>query len=201
MTASPPFRLARAAVFAVVCLGLSVAAHRLAGGSVTPPVAVLGLVLAFGAAAGVSGRERSLAVILPLLVGMQAALHVLFSLSHAPAVHEVLGHAHGALGHTPAGMDGMAASGLAPGLGMLVAHGWAAGLTALWLARGEAALWALLRGLTVRLCRVLIVRASPVHEPVAVVEAPEPGRLRSAALAFAVPRRGPPLTRVSLSSG
>ncbi len=48
------------------------------------------------------------------------------------------------------------ASGLVPGFGMLVAHGWAIGLTALWLARGEAVLWTLLRRLAVRLLAVLL---------------------------------------------
>ncbi|MEU6717378.1 MFS transporter [Nonomuraea sp. NPDC046802] len=182
MTASLMFRLARAAVFAVVCLGLSVLAHLLGGGSVAGPVMAAGLLLAFGAAAAAAGRERSLAVILPLLAGMQVVLHVLFSLSHAPVAHAALGHAH---------------QGLAPGAGMLVAHAGAAGLIALWLARGEAALWGLLHRLAVRLCRVLlVVFPHPVHEPVAVVTAPEPGRLRSVALAYAVPRRGPPFTQV-----
>ncbi|WP_406314624.1 MFS transporter [Streptosporangium sp. NBC_01639] len=187
MTASLPFRLARAAVFAVVCLGLSVVAHRLGGGSVSAPVAAGGLLLAFGAAAAASGRERPLAVIFPLLVGLQAALHVLFSLSHAPAVHDAIGHAH--------------TSGLAPSVGMLVAHAWAAGLTALWLDRGEAALWGLLRRLAVRLRLVLVAYLQPVHKPVAAVAAPEPGRLRSALLASAAPRRGPPHAQVPLLSG
>jgi hypothetical protein len=197
MTASLPFRLARAAVFAVVCLGLSAAAHLMGGGSVSAPVAAAGLLLAFGAAAAASGRERPLAVILPLLAAAQAALHVLFSLSHAPAVHEALGAAHGVLGH----VHGEPGPGLAPSVGMLVAHAWAAGLLGLWLARGEAALWGLLHRLAARLCRVVLAYLRPVHEPVAVLAAPEPGRLRSAVLAHAAPRRGPPLTQVPAHSG
>lgn len=187
MLASLPFRLARAAVFAVVCLGLSVLAHRLGGGTVSAPMAAGGLSLAFGAAAVASGRERPLAVILPLLGGVQAVLHVLFSLDHAPAAHDAMGHTH--------------MSGLAPSMGMLVAHAWAAGLTALWLARGEAALWGLLRRLTTRLRLVLVAYLRPVCAPVVVVVAPEPGRLRSALLASAVPRRGPPYAQVPLLSG
>ncbi|MEU6785027.1 hypothetical protein ABZ912_38050 [Nonomuraea angiospora] len=62
MTASLPFRLARAAAFAVVCVALSVLAHLLDGGSVAGPVVAGGLLLAFGAAAvsprGVNGRWR-----------------------------------------------------------------------------------------------------------------------------------------------
>ncbi|MFC4530552.1 MFS transporter [Sphaerisporangium dianthi] len=187
MTAALPFRLARATVFAVVCLGLSVAAHRLGGGPVSTPVAAGGLLLAFGAGVAASGGERPLTVIFPLLAGVQAVLHVLFTLGHTPAAHHVTGHTH--------------MSGLAPSAGMLVAHAWAAGLTALWLARGEAALWGLLRRLAVRLHPVLVACLQPVHKPIAAVAAPEPGRLRSALLAFAAPRRGPPHAQVSCYSG
>jgi hypothetical protein len=38
-----------------------------------------------------------------------------------------------------------AAFAVVPGVGMLAAHGLATVMTALWLARGEAALWSLLR--------------------------------------------------------
>ncbi|MEU6785028.1 hypothetical protein ABZ912_38055 [Nonomuraea angiospora] len=121
-------------------------------------------------------------MILPLLAGVQVVLHVLFSLSHTPAVHTALGHAH---------------PGLAPSVGMLVTHAGATGLIALWLARGEAALWGLLHRLAVRLYQVLLVIfPQPIHEPVAVVTAPEPDRLRSVAPAHAAPRRGPPFTQV-----
>ena len=121
------FRLARAAAFSVVCLGLSVTAHVLAGSSVSASSAAGGLALAFLTALAVSGRERTTAVILPVLVALQVALHLLFSFAHAASPVEMAGHAHSAL---------------LPGLGMLVMHGWAVGLTSLWLARGEAALWA-----------------------------------------------------------
>ncbi|GAA3120875.1 hypothetical protein [Nonomuraea salmonea] len=39
--------------------------------------------MAFAAAYPLAGRERSLAVILPLLAGLQVLLHLMFSLSHA----------------------------------------------------------------------------------------------------------------------
>ncbi|MFF3443328.1 MFS transporter [Streptosporangium sp. NPDC002721] len=188
MPATLPFRLARAAAFAAVCLGLSVMAHVLAGGSVSVPTATVALVLAFVAALAVSGRERTLAVILPLLAGVQAGVHVLFSLAHAasPAeMAEMIGHVH---------------SGLLPGLGMLVAHGWAVGLTALWLARGEAVLWALLRRLGARLRRVLVVVVTPAYAPFLTADAIEPGVLRSAALRYVVSRRGPPRI-VTVTSG
>lgn len=206
MTASLSFRLARATVFAVVCVGLSVAAHHVGGGSVSAPVLAGGLLLTFCAALAASGRERPPLVVLPLLGGLQAALHVLFSLSHAPAaqmaggqmagVHMAGGHL--LTGHAVAGYiaGGPGQMGLVPSGGMLVAHCWAAVLVGLWLARGEAALWGVVRRMAVRLCRVVLVQLQPFDEPVVVVAAPEPGRLRSAVLAHAAPRRGPPFTHV-----
>ncbi|MGR6913412.1 MFS transporter [[Actinomadura] parvosata] len=170
-----PFRLARTAVFAVVCLGLGVVAHVLGGASVPAPAMVAALGLAFAAAYPLSGRERSFAVILPLLAGLQVALHLLFSLSHAASPQALAGHLH---------------SGLVPGLGMLVAHGLAVGMTALWLARGEAALWSLLRRLAVRLLVIwLPLLSTPFSTPLCPSEPPV---LRSAVLRHVVSRRGPP---------
>ncbi|MDP9842372.1 MFS transporter [Streptosporangium lutulentum] len=171
------FRLARAAAFSAVCLGLSVTAHVLAGNQVSAPSAAGGLALAFLTALGASGRERTPAVIMPVLVGLQAVLHLLFSFAHATSHVEITGHVH---------------SGLLPDLGMLVAHGWAAGLTSLWLARGEAALWAMLRRLDVRLRLLLVVCADPAYTAFLPSRTAEPAILRSAILRHAVSRRGPP---------
>ncbi|MEV0613516.1 MFS transporter [Nonomuraea sp. NPDC050404] len=170
-----PFRLARTAVFAVVCLGLGVAAHLVGGASVPAPAMVAALGLAFAGAYPLAGRERSLAVILPLLAGLQVVLHLLFSLSHTASPQALAIHLH---------------SGLVPGLGMLVAHGWAVGLTALWLARGEAALWALLRRLAVRLLVIwLPLHTTPFSTPLCTTG---PRVLRSAVLRHVVSGRGPP---------
>ncbi|MEV7013359.1 MFS transporter [Streptosporangium sp. NPDC051022] len=185
LPATMPFRLARAAAFATACLGLSVMAHVLAGGTVSAPSAAGALALAFTAALAVSGRERTPAAILPLLTGLQAGLHVLFSLAHAASPAQGAGHAH---------------SGLLPGLGMLIMHGWAVGLTSLWLARGEAALWALLRRLGARLYRVLIVYTAPPYTSLLSPGPIEPKPLRSAVLRHAVSRRGPP-PAVTATSG
>lgn len=185
MSATLSFRLARAAAFSAVCLGLSVMAHVLAGSSVSAPSAAGGLAIAFLTALAVSGRERTLAVILPVLAGLQAVLHLLFSLAHAASPAEVAGHVH---------------SGLMPTLGMLMMHGWAVGLTSLWLARGEAALWAVLRRLGVRLRLLLIVHAAPTCTSFFTPGTAEPEILRSAVLRHAVSRRGPPLP-VTVASG
>ncbi len=172
-------------VFAVVCLGLGVAAHVLGGASVPAPAMVAALGVAFAAAYPLAGRERPLAVILPLLAGLQVLLHLLFSLSHA--AHAPAGHPHAAL-LPDLGM--LAHSGLVPDLGMLAAHGWAVGLTALWLARGEAALWSLLRRLAVRLLVIwLPLLTTPFSTPLCTTEPPV---LRSAVLRHVVSRRGPP---------
>ncbi|SDG27557.1 hypothetical protein SAMN05421505_1032 [Sinosporangium album] len=178
MSATPSFRLLRAAVFAVACLGLAVLAHRVGEGrEVDVRTALAGLALAFAGAFPLAGRERGTAVILPLLTAVQAGLHLLFAAAE-PAVHGP-GHVH---------------SGLTADIGMLVAHGWAVLLTALWLARGEAVLWALLRRAGVRLSVFLLAWWS-VPEPLpqrAVAAPPEPRLLRSAVLCSAVGLRGPP---------
>lgn len=174
MPASLPFRLVRAAVFAAVCAGLGMAAHLVAGGVAAPSSAAASLGLSFLAALPLTGRERSPAAVLGLLAAAQAGLHVLFSLAHDAAPVAAGGHAH---------------SGLVPGLGMLVMHGWAVGLTALWLARGETALWALFRRVLVRLCLLWAVPGAP---PAFSARHPEPGTPRSAVLRHAVSRRGPP---------
>ncbi len=184
MPATSPFRLARAAAFAAVCLGLSVSAHLFAGGTVSARSAAGALALAFVVAFAMSGRERTLAVILPVLAGLQAGLHVVFSLAHAASPAEAVGHLH---------------SGLLPGVGMLVMHGWAVGLTSIWLARGEAALWALLRRLGARLSRVLVVYVTPAYTSFFTPGTIEPRVLRSALLRHAVSRRGPPPTVTAIS--
>lgn len=176
MSASVPFRLLRTSVFAVVCLALGLGAHLFGGGTVSADVLAGGLVAAFAVAYPLSGRERSFGAVLSLLGGLQVAMHVGFSLAHAAAPVETPAHGH---------------SGLVPGLGMLVAHLWATGLTALWLARGEALFWAVLRRLAVRLLAVF--RPVAAWTPFLPARTAEPPALRSAVLRHVVSRRGPPV--------
>ncbi|MFB9248751.1 MFS transporter [Sphaerisporangium melleum] len=153
-------------------------AHVLAGGALSTPHVFGGLVLAFGAALPLTGRERTLRVILPLLAAVQVALHLIFSLAHLVPLGPPGGHAH---------------SGLVPGIGMLIMHAWAVTLTALWLAHGEAVLWGLLRRLGVGLCRLLLAHLRPVPMPASVPAGDaEPREPRSALLRHALTRRGPP---------
>lgn len=198
MLASLPLRLARAAAFAVVCLGLAVLAHVFAGGSVPVPSVLSGFALSFAAALALAARERGFWTVAGLLTAVQVVLHLQFTASHGaadllPALEPL---APGCLDLLPgASAHGHAGSGLVPGLGMLVLHSFAVVLTALWLARGEAALWALLRRLAVRLRLVwpapLVVSAWP--------SAPhrEPGILRSAVLRHSVSGRAPPLLSIA----
>ncbi|MEU3170314.1 MFS transporter [Streptosporangium sp. NPDC006930] len=167
-----------------MCLGLGALAHVLGGGVVSAPAAAGALALAFLTALPATGGERGMAVIWPLLAATQVALHLLFSTVHLIAPPAEIG------GHTHPG------SGLVPGLGMVVTHAWAGALAALWLARGEAALWAVLRRLAVRVLRLLTVRCDPTAEPTRpwLTTSPAPPLLRSVLLRYALSGRAPPLS-------
>jgi hypothetical protein len=187
MTAPMPFRLARAAAFAAVCTGLGIAAHALGAG--TPPTRsiMLGLLLSFMAALPALGRERSMSVLLPLLGGLQVALHLLFGLTHevVPAVPVAA--------DAPANMAGHAHALLPADLNMLVLHGCAVALTALWLSWGEALLWAALRQAAMRFVRVVLAWVLPEPVPQVALPFEEPRSPLSAVLRNAVSLRGPPL--------
>ncbi|MEV2272334.1 MFS transporter [Nonomuraea africana] len=179
MPAALLLRLARATAFATVCVGLGVLAHVFAGGTVTVETAAWGQGLSLLAALPLTGRERDLRVILPLLAAVQAGMHVIFAVVDAtPAGDSVVQHLHCAT----------------PGLGMTILHCAAVTLTAVWLARGEAAVWALLRLAGARVLRLIIAWLAP--EPAVgrgpVPAFPEALRLRSALLRSVVSRRGPP---------
>jgi hypothetical protein len=179
MPAGLSFRLARATAFAVVCLALGVIAHVLGGGTVSARTAASGLLLILLAALPATGRERGFGVILPMLAGVQVALHLMLATTGGASLTEAAGHVH---------------SGLVPDLGMIAVHGWAAGLTALWLARGESALWTLLRRLSGRLRHLLVIQPGARAAPGDERRPPEHARAvpRAALLRYAVSRRGPP---------
>ncbi|MET7460442.1 hypothetical protein [Nonomuraea sp. NPDC005501] len=99
-------RLARAAVFAAVCVVVSAGGHSLAGGApVAAPTLFLGVVAAFVLAFVLSGRERGPEVVIGVTAGAQTLLHELFSRS-APVAVVHADHVHGE----------------SPGAGMTVAH-------------------------------------------------------------------------------
>ncbi|QYC40952.1 hypothetical protein Nocox_16695 [Nonomuraea coxensis DSM 45129] len=179
-------RVLRAAVFAAVSLLLGLVAHLLAGGPVAAGWLLPAWGVAFGPAYVLAGRERTLPVIVATLAGAQVALHLLFSSAHAVEA-AVAGRAAHA-GHA-------AAAGLAPDAGMLVMHAWAVLLTATWLARGEAALWAVLRRLAVRMFVAVVAVVVPAARPLIAAPVREPVVLRSVLLGHEMGRRGPPFGR------
>ncbi|MEU7893912.1 MFS transporter [Nonomuraea sp. NPDC049152] len=184
MRANLPLRLTRAAAFSAVCVLLAALGHRAAGGTGPATWAFgLGGATVMAVALALSGRERSTSTINLTLVALQAGLHELFGLDGTGAVL-TLAHGQGQAGH---------GSGLGESLGMLLAHLTATLITGWWLARGEAALWSLLRRLGRRLIRLLPplpavapVRRSPVRAIRRVAS-------RGVLLRHIVSRRGPPL--------
>ncbi|GAA3240754.1 MFS transporter [Actinocorallia longicatena] len=169
-----PFRLARATAFSAVCVSLTLVAHWLAAGDPLSFRAVATAFCGVGAIAYlVAGAERSLPVIIGLLLGGQFSLHAFLASAG--------GH-HGAIevGET-----------LSPG--MSAAHLLAGLLSALWLRRGERAAWAMAR----RLLTPLLVRAGAVRLPAPLLvlpAAPEaPVRPVAALLRHALVLRGPPV--------
>lgn len=170
---SLPFRLVRSCAFAAVSAGLGLLAHRFAGGAVAAPAALAAIAVCLAAAFPAAGRERGTGFTMALLTAQQVLLHLLFSVSHD--IEAAGAHPH---------------SGLVPGLGMLVMHGWAVVLTGLWLARGEAALWALVRRLAVRLGLVLV---APLPVPSFELPRVEPRVLRPALLRHSICGRAPPV--------
>lgn len=180
MRACLPLRLMRAATFSAVCLALAVLGHVAAGGSPPRPWAVA----AAGAAVMamtvlLAGRERSAVTISAGLATLQLSLHEVFALGGAAGIPPA--HPH--------------VKGLGESLGMLVAHLTATLITGWWLARGESALWALLRSAGRRLGAMFpLLRppaaVAPPRCPAYVPVTPVPAR---AVLRHSVSRRGPPL--------
>nr|BFE78000.1 hypothetical protein GCM10020093_006010 [Planobispora longispora] len=181
MRARLPFRLLRSAAFSAVCVALAVLGHRAAGGPGPEPWAVAAGTAAVAiTATALAGRERSATAVNVTLACLQLLLHELFALGGPSAI---LPHGHG--------------QGLGESLGMILAHLTATLITGWWLARGESALWALLRTAGNRLGASFRLLAAPA--------APRPcGRFpaRAAAvparrlLLHTVSRRGPPLPAV-----
>ncbi|MEV0632194.1 MFS transporter [Nonomuraea wenchangensis] len=186
-------RALRAAVFAAVSLLLGLVAHLLAGGPVAAGWLLPAWGVAFGPAYLLAGRERTLPVIVATLAVAQVALHLLFSSAHAVEA-AVAGHLHaGHAGHA-------AQAGLVPDAGMLVMHAWAVLLAATWLARGEAALWAVLRRLAVRLFAVVVAVIVPAVRPLIAAPVREPVAPRPVLLGHEMGRRGPPFGRAVTAS-
>lgn len=212
---------ARAAVFAAVCTLLAAAAHRSMSASAIPAavmVPAVAVVFCFARVATACRGERRLASIALLVGGSQLGLHLLFE---AAQVHDALGAGSG-MASMPgmsgmAGMDGMpgmaypagvsgAVGTSGPGLlgttyGMTIAHVLAASVTAWWLRRGEAALFAAVEragavlGASWRLLAEWVAGARPIGPGGVAARASRSERRRlprARVLFFTVIRRGPP---------
>ncbi|QOT20000.1 hypothetical protein [Paenarthrobacter sp. YJN-5] len=144
-----PFLLPRAAGVALTALVLAAAAHVLAGGELPalPVLSALAAVVTLTAVV-LAGRKMTTPVLAAYLGICQAALHLAFSALSGPGtpVNDLSGHHPAAPGPGPGG-------GGVPGVhdhlsadmsaGMLAMHVAAVLATALVMAKGEAAVWAL----------------------------------------------------------
>lgn len=185
------FRLLRAVVVASSTVLLAAGAHLAGGGSLPDALVVVGvLALVTLSVMALAGRRISLPAMLALLGAGQFGLHNAFeilteSASSAPVLSMNAGHAHmlgmvSPQGPAPMAMDSPS---------MLLGHVLATVVTALLLARGEAAVWALLAWLR-PLVRLLIA-ASPPPRP--AVPAFAQNALSHTWRSLRLPeRRGPP---------
>ncbi|MEO3888886.1 MFS transporter [Nonomuraea sp. B5E05] len=174
-------RLARAAVFAAVCVVMSAGGHVLAGGApVAVPTLLFGVLGTFVLAFVLSGRERGPEAVVAATAVAQILLHELFTRSATGTV----AYAE----HVHAGT---------PGAGMTVAHLVIAVLSGWWLYRGESAFWLMVRlwGMAPlpKLRRLLVGAVEPFAKPVRVLLMAEARIPRGPELVRAVRRRGPPV--------
>ncbi|GAA5056940.1 hypothetical protein HNP84_007141 [Thermocatellispora tengchongensis] len=172
-------RLARAAVFATVCVVASAGGHSFAGGMpVAMPALLAGAAVTFALALLLARRERGPEAVLAATTAAQFALHELFTRS-APMPVAATGHEHGGT----------------PGLGMTIAHLTVALVTGWWLYRGESTVWLMLRlwGMPpLAVAWLLLAAPVRVRVPARIVTPAEARPYRPPVLAAAVYRRGPP---------
>lgn len=189
---SAPFRLPRAAAMTAAMFSLAAGAHVLAGGTLPEPGIAAGLwALALAPVMMLTGVRITAPLMAVSLWSAQIILHWAFNaLSVSAGFTPVAGaHFHGTGSSLPAAASLMAGHTADPGILMVVLHAGATLLTALVLARGEAALWALagwLRPLIRLLAGIVIHPRRPLPASPNVVIPPRSSRLRLPAL------RGPP---------
>ena len=145
-------RYLRAGSVTLAMLGLSLMAHVVAGGHAPSGGVLAALALGvFWACTLLTWRRLGRVSLTLAVLASQVLLHKAFDLLASPAPCVELVHAHA--GHLTTGativcsapMPAMASAHGASGASMVVAHGVAAVLVGLVLARGEAALWSLAR--------------------------------------------------------
>ncbi|MEV6946729.1 hypothetical protein AB0N07_33125 [Streptomyces sp. NPDC051172] len=213
-------RLARAAVFAAVCVVTTSLGHALMSGDTLPWWAI-----AYAFAGTVSGawwltdRERGAAAVVGATVVAQGLLHLFFDLAHrlTHAPNEALSPNGMVMQH--AGSTGMPSHSMRepsgsplPSVltqhsmaGMVLVHLLAAVVCGLWLWRGEAATHRIGGALTAVVfaplrwvCRVLFHAVTETGTPSCgpAFGAGEHHRPTPVSLRYAVVRRGPPSSRV-----
>ncbi|WP_432059132.1 hypothetical protein [Streptomyces sp. S1] len=216
--ARSPLRALRAALFAVVCVALAAVGHSSMSAHRLPATALLGAFAVTAAVAwAAAGRRRGTPAIAGALLTLQGALHLLFSTTGAhgstPAAHHATHGPHTT--HTlhgtavPTASTEGASSALDPavaqavdsvtasGPGMVAVHLLAALLCGLWLAHGEAALFALARAALayaftpLRLLRALVRVPDAPRGPVRRARR-NAHRPHTVVLAHTLSRRGPP---------
>ncbi|VXC56475.1 hypothetical protein [Arthrobacter sp. 8AJ] len=189
---SAPFRVPRAIAFTAAMFALAAGAHVLAGGLLPQPAIVAGIVaLVLAPVTILSKTKISMPAMIGLLGSSQLVLHWAFdalsvSASFTPTAG---GHVHNASAVSPAAAALMPDHAAVPGALMLALHAAATLATALVLAKGEAAVWALaawLRPLVRILSAVAIPEWPHLPAPAAVVIPSRWRNLRLPAL------RGPP---------
>ncbi|MFB0837334.1 hypothetical protein LFT44_15440 [Arthrobacter sp. FW306-05-C] len=188
---SAPLRFPRAMAVTTAMVALAASAHVMAGGALPHPVIFLGLVALVLAPVMILARSKVAAPAMAgLLVASQLILHEAFNALSMPAgfQHIAVGHLHGPGSVLPA--TAFTPDYAVPNTLMLVLHAAATLATAVVLARGEAAVWALAAWLrpTIRILTPVVIPDWPLQpaRPAVVVLS----RWRNLRLPA---RRGPPL--------
>ncbi|MBT0769701.1 hypothetical protein KIH74_12255 [Kineosporia sp. J2-2] len=193
-------RLTRSALFALSAVGLAVAAHASGGERVSVPVAVACVPAVMLVVNLLAARRRGPVSLVLAMGATQAVLHVTLMAAVMSDGCRMAGrHLVTAAGHSSASVTGcdpamaghQAADMFTLSPVMLTAHAVAAALLALLLARGEAAVWALVGCLAHRLALPRLAVLPPAAGPLPV-PAREALLPRSDVPRHAVRRRGPP---------
>lgn len=206
-------RALRAALFAAVCIALAAVGHAYMSGHAIPAGALLAAFTATGTIGWLGGgRRRGALSIGGGLIAVQAALHLIFASTQprsTPSMPATSSMSHSGVGGMGGmdGMDGMRAempmggSGGHGDAGMLAVHLLAAVVCALWLARGEAALFALARtvhALAFTPLRLLFTRVrlpDAQQPPTGTRTRARDSHVHGVVLAHSLSRRGPPVIR------
>ncbi len=187
-------RALRGAAASAVAVVIAATSHTIGGGVAPAPWLVLAVaLLAWPVAVLLVGRRPSLVRIGTAVAAAQALLHVAFAAVGSADPRAAAPAAHG--GHLSHGAGLMAGAWDVPAVvhadpAMLAAHALAAVLTAALLARGEAVLRAVLRGIRRLLDRRAPALPSPTRPPTRTV--PMPRLAASVVLLSPLSRRGPP---------